>query len=214
MWSAFLLFFQHSTFVPQGQTINQHYYIGTVWHPWENVRWNPPEKWNSGDWFFHCDNAPAHFALSVCEFMAKNNITDIPQHPYLPDLVLCDFSHFRKFKIVLKRRRFNDVTLIQAKSWDILANFQTIDFRKCFKQWHDYWDCHVVPRRLLWRWQHRLEGKCCCYGDVKSVQKLFGYTPLNFHFRLKMLQISIFWLRICKNITTVVQKLEYTSWVS
>jgi hypothetical protein len=47
---------------------------------------NQPEKWNLGDWFLHHDNAPAHFALSLCEFLAKY-MTVIPHPPYTPDLV-------------------------------------------------------------------------------------------------------------------------------
>jgi hypothetical protein len=30
-----------------------------------------PEMWSSGDWFLHHDNAPAHTALSVQQFLAK-----------------------------------------------------------------------------------------------------------------------------------------------
>jgi hypothetical protein len=40
---------------------------------------------------------------------------------------------------VLKKMRFKDVTMIQEKSQAALAEFQTDDFRKCFKLWHDNW---------------------------------------------------------------------------
>ena len=48
------------------------------------------EMWSSGDWFLHHDNAPAHTALSVHQFWAKN-MTVIPHPPYSPDLAPCDF---------------------------------------------------------------------------------------------------------------------------
>jgi hypothetical protein len=35
--------------------------------------------------------------------------------------------------MALKGRRYNDNTMIQAKSWDALAKFQTLHFRKGFK---------------------------------------------------------------------------------
>lgn len=33
-----------------------------------------------------------------------------------------------------------------------------------------------IPRKLLWREQHWLEGKCCCYEGMSWVQKLFDCT--------------------------------------
>jgi len=45
-----------------------------------------PEMRSSGDWFLHHDNAPAHTTLRVQQFLAKNNITVIPDPPYSPDL--------------------------------------------------------------------------------------------------------------------------------
>jgi hypothetical protein len=86
-----------------------------------------PEKWNLQDWFLHHDNAPAHSAFAVHEFPAKN-MAVVPHLPYSPDLVPCAFFLYPKLKIALKGRRFNTVTMIQAKSWDALAEFQTSDF--------------------------------------------------------------------------------------
>lgn len=64
-------FFQHSRvvhygFVPQRQTVNQHYYTDTFQCLYENVQQNGPENWNLGDYFLHHDYASAHSALSVC----------------------------------------------------------------------------------------------------------------------------------------------------
>lgn len=39
---------------------------------------NQPEKWNLDNWFLKHDNIPAHSALSVHEFLAKNTQTVIP----------------------------------------------------------------------------------------------------------------------------------------
>jgi len=50
----------------------------------------------------HRDNAPAHAALSIREFMAKKNIPVLPHPPYSPDLAPCDFYLFSKLKIKLK----------------------------------------------------------------------------------------------------------------
>ena len=49
------------------------------------------ELWDEKSWVLHHDNAPSHNALSIWEFLAKNNIVLMDQPPYSPDLALCDF---------------------------------------------------------------------------------------------------------------------------
>jgi transposase len=58
----------------------------------------------------HHDNAPAHTALSIREFLAKKNIPTLPQPPYSPDLAACDFYLFLKLKSKLKGHHFGTVT--------------------------------------------------------------------------------------------------------
>ena len=59
-------------------------------------------------WLLHHDNAPAHNALSIRQFLAENNIAVLEQPPYLPDLAPCDFFLFPKLKGVIKETRFQD----------------------------------------------------------------------------------------------------------
>jgi len=42
-----------------------------------------PELWRSGVWLLHHDNAPAHIALSVRQFLMKNGMTTA-SHPHPP----------------------------------------------------------------------------------------------------------------------------------
>ncbi|PNF22071.1 hypothetical protein B7P43_G09295 [Cryptotermes secundus] len=58
--------------------------------------------WQSGDWFFHHDNAPAHTALSVRQFLTKNGMTPVSHPPYSPDLAPCDFFLFPRMKRDMK----------------------------------------------------------------------------------------------------------------
>jgi histone-lysine N-methyltransferase SETMAR len=44
------------------------------------------------------DNAPAHTALSVPEFLEREGIPVLPQAPHSPDLSPCDFYLFPKLK--------------------------------------------------------------------------------------------------------------------
>jgi transposase len=61
----------------------------------------------------HHDSAPAHDALKVNEFLAKNSITKMVHPPYSPDLAPCNFWLFPKLKTALKGQRFADLSDIQ-----------------------------------------------------------------------------------------------------
>jgi len=60
--------------------------------------------YEAGSWLFHHDNAPAHNALSIQEFLAKNNITVLKQPP---DLAPCEFFLFPKLKEFMKGNKFS-----------------------------------------------------------------------------------------------------------
>ena len=61
------------------------------------------------DWVLQHDNAPAHTALSIREFLAKKNIPVLPHPPYSPNLAPCDFYLFSKLKsnwrVIISGRR-------------------------------------------------------------------------------------------------------------
>ena len=82
-------------FLPQGQTIHQHVYKNILRRLMRSVRENRrDELWETRSWLLHHDNAPAHNALGIREFLAKNNIAVLEQPPYSPDLDPCDFFLF------------------------------------------------------------------------------------------------------------------------
>ena len=65
----------HYEFVATGQTVNQVYYLEVLKRLREKVRRKRPELFDNNSWFLHDDNAPAHTALSVREFLATKQIT-------------------------------------------------------------------------------------------------------------------------------------------
>ena len=71
----------HYEFVRTGQTVNKEFYKTLLQRLRDAVRSHRPEKWRSGKWILHHDNAPAHKAVTTNEFLAKNNIPSLPQPP-------------------------------------------------------------------------------------------------------------------------------------
>ncbi|PNF15130.1 hypothetical protein B7P43_G15579 [Cryptotermes secundus] len=74
----------------------------------------------SGDWFFHHDNASAHTALSVRQFLTKNGMIPVPHPPYSPDLAPCNFFLFPRMK----------------RDMEALSSISKDEFRQCFEKWN------------------------------------------------------------------------------
>ena len=99
--TMFVCFFDHRgivhhDFTAQG-TVNQQRYLELLKRLRESVRRKRP-RLRPDKWILHHDNAPAHDALSVGEFLAKKSITKMDHPPYSPDLAPCDFWLFLKLK--------------------------------------------------------------------------------------------------------------------
>ena len=74
------------------------------------------------------DNAPAHTALSIREFLAKRIIPALPHPPYSPDLAPCDLSLFPKLRSKLKGHLFGTMENIQKIVTDKLNTLTENDF--------------------------------------------------------------------------------------
>jgi histone-lysine N-methyltransferase SETMAR len=82
----------------------------------KKVRRKRPELFANNSRILHQDNAPAHTALSVREFLATKQITVLEHPAYSPDLVPSDFFLFPKIKEILKGRHFNDIDDIRSNT--------------------------------------------------------------------------------------------------
>jgi hypothetical protein len=66
---------------------------------------------------------PAHSALSLCEFLAKNKTTVVLHSLYSPHLAPCDLLLFLNLKMALKRSKFY-IMLFETKSQNTSVEFQ------------------------------------------------------------------------------------------
>ena len=129
----------HHEFVPTGQTVNKEFFKTVLQRLLDAVRRHHPENWRFGNWILHHDNAPAHRAVTTNEFLAKHNILSLPQPPYSPDLVPCDFL-FPQLKKTMKGRRFDYVEHIHANAMRQLRAITKSDYQRCFHQWQECWN--------------------------------------------------------------------------
>jgi histone-lysine N-methyltransferase SETMAR len=96
--------------VPEGQTVNQKYYLEVLTKLRERVMKEKLELWKKKSWILHQDNAPAHNALAVKQFLANKYIL-VLKHPTpnSPDFTPRDFYLFPKLKGALQGSHFQSV---------------------------------------------------------------------------------------------------------
>ena len=148
--SMLIMFFDirgivHHEFAPEGQTVYARFYCSFLHRLREDIRRNWPEVWHADNCLLH-DNAPAHQALIMREFLIHNSIITLPHPPYSPDLAPCDFFLFPKMKLQLKDRHSYRVEEIQWESQNVLGTVPEQDFQHAFQQWQRRWDQCVAAQ--------------------------------------------------------------------
>jgi len=99
---------------------------------------NDPNFFNNS-WILHDDNAPAHTALSVREFLAPNQITVLEHPAYSPHPAPSDFFLFPKITEILKGRHFDDIDDIRSNTMAALKAIPRNQFQNCFEGWTRCW---------------------------------------------------------------------------
>jgi histone-lysine N-methyltransferase SETMAR len=123
----------HYEFIAKGQMVNQLCYLEVLTRLRETVQRKRPGLWPD-KWILHHDIAPAHDALGVRKFLAKNSITKLAHPPYSPDLAPYNFCLFPKLKNAMKGQRFADLSDIQRNVKILLRGMPENDFQDCFWQ--------------------------------------------------------------------------------
>ena len=89
----------HFEFLPQGQIVNQTVSKDILRHLVRSVRDKRRSLWEAPAWTLDHDNASAHTALSIHQFLVERNIATLKHIPYSPDLSPCDFSSFLRLNL-------------------------------------------------------------------------------------------------------------------
>ena len=139
----------HAEFLPKGQTINQHVYKNILQRLMHSVREKRRELRETRSWLLHHDNAPAHHALEIREFLAKNNIAVLKQPLYSPVLAPCDFFLFPKLKEVIKGTRFQNTEAIKTAVTRAPSDPRGILPNVCGSVAEEIGKVHSSPKRLL-----------------------------------------------------------------
>ena len=126
------------------RTVNHAFYIDVLERLWKRVQRVRTDI--ADDWVLHYNNAPAHTALSVREFLAKKNIPVLPHPSYSPDLAPCDFYLFPKVELKLKGHHFGTIENIKQTVTDDLNTLTENDFRYRYDQWKKRWSRCVTSQ--------------------------------------------------------------------
>lgn len=100
-----------------------------------SVRQKRPDLWATGEWFLHQNNALAHSAIVVRQFLTKNGMITVSHPPYSPDMAPCDFFLFPRMKKNMKGKRFEDIDEVIRKTRAELKGITSEEFSDCFKKW-------------------------------------------------------------------------------
>ena len=125
----------HAEFLPQDPTINQHVYKNILRCLIYSVREKTRKLWETRSWLLHHDNAPAHNALGIREFLAKNKIAVLEQPPNSPDLAPRNFFLFSKLKEIIKETCFQDSEAIKTAVTRELRAIPMESFQECVEAW-------------------------------------------------------------------------------
>lgn len=81
------------------------------------------------------DNAPAHKAAVVTDFLTRKQVTVLPHPPYSPDLSPCDFFLFPRLKKMLAGRKYSKRHSVGSAVFQCLISIPKQDYIRAFQMW-------------------------------------------------------------------------------
>ncbi len=92
--------------VPNGQGVNGQLYHQVMEDLCEAVRCRRPDVWRQKSWCVLHDNAPAHRADPVQNYLRQHGVEQVPHPGYSPDISPCDYFLFDKLKKMISGTRY------------------------------------------------------------------------------------------------------------
>lgn len=126
----------HKEFVPIRQIVNAAFYVQVLNRLRKRVVHVCPE--NQHAWFLH-HNVLSHTVLTVREFLRTKNIPTLPQSPYSPDMVPCNFFLFPHIKCNPKRNHFGAIENVQAAVTRTLKVYPLRTSSAVNEEWQQHW---------------------------------------------------------------------------
>ena len=84
------------------------------------------------------DNAPAHKAGIVTEFLESEKVNVFPHPPYLPDLAPCDYFFFPKLEFHLSGKRYTSRNALGSAVYQFVMGVPIQNYERCLQNWIDH----------------------------------------------------------------------------
>ena len=140
-------------FVPEGKTVNAEFYKGVMDRLLKRIQRVRPTAYYSRDFALLHDNAPAHKAAIVCQFLTPQNVTTLYPPLYSPDLSPSDYFLFLKWKMRLKGLNFASVADIQEAVTDELKKVQKEEFSTALQKLNDRGKAYIYANGVYFEYK-------------------------------------------------------------
>ena len=143
----------------------------------KRIHWVCPAAFCSRDFFLLHNNAPAHKAARVCQFLTPQNVRTLYHPVYSPDLPLTDYFLFPMLKMKLKGLHFADVAEIQEAVTDEFKKVQKEEFLAALQKLYDSAKACIYANGAYFEFKK----KSMCLPHVFSIFKKISPTTFGLH---------------------------------
>ena len=131
------------------------------------------------------DNATAHSAICVCQFLAQKMVAVLDHPPYVHDLAPpVDFFLFPCLKAAIKRACFADVNAIEDRVTAFLRSIPQEAFADCFRKLYERCQTCVIVDGDYFEGLAALTQMVACLPLVPQVRGSIPGRVVNFHLKI------------------------------
>ncbi len=126
----------------------------------EKVRCQHPQVWINDTWRIQQDNAPAHRARVVQEWMRNMSTGQVPHPGYSPGLAPSNYWLFNRIKHHLRGHRYDSVQDLCDQIDRIIQNIRPNEFRHAIESLPDCWHHCVRAGGAYFEWTLMKTEQC------------------------------------------------------